>query len=203
MPSTPDRREPAERPSGPKAARTRELLVGAAREQFLQRGYLATSVDDIAEAAGVSRPSFYTYFRSKREVVEAVGLLASDLISPLFDALGELGPDFTTDDVAAWVRSYFDYHRVHGPWALVWFEAVTLDGQLEATGRANRRHHARRIGKHLQSLGALPGTDPLYDGLIVLGVLDTLWGEVLRSPASEAAVVDAAARALEAIIRRT
>jgi AcrR family transcriptional regulator len=189
--------------SGPKATRTRELLVEAARDQFLERGYLATSVDDITETAGVSRPTFYTYFRSKREVLEAVGLLASDLVAPLFDALGDLGPDWTTDDVAVWVRSYFDYQRVHGPWALVWLEAITLDGQIEAASRANRRHHARRIGKHVHNLGALPGTDPLYDGLIVLALLDTLWAEALRSPGSDAALVDAAARAIEAIIRRT
>jgi len=189
--------------SGPKATRTRELLVEAARDQFLERGYLATSVDDITEAAGVSRPSFYTYFRSKREVLEAVGLLASDLVAPLFDALGELGPDWATDDIAAWVRSYFDYQRVHGPWALVWLEAITLDGQIEAAGRANRRHHARRIGKHLQNLGALPGIDPLYDGLVVLALLDTLCAEALRSPSAEPAVVNAAAHAIAAMIRTT
>ena len=120
----------------------------------------------------------------------------------MFDALGELGPDWTTDDIAAWVRSYFDYQRVHGPWALVWLEAITLDGQIEAAGTANRRHHARRIGKHLQNLGALPGIDPLYDGLIVLALLDTLCAEALRSPSSEPAVVDAAADAIAAMIRR-
>ena len=61
--------------TGPKALRTREVLVAAAKAQFLERGYEETTVERIADAASVSRPTFYTYFRSKREALEAVALV--------------------------------------------------------------------------------------------------------------------------------
>jgi TetR/AcrR family transcriptional repressor of nem operon len=47
---------------------SREKLVRAARNLMLAQGYPITSVDDIIEAAGVSKGSFYHYFDSKEEL---------------------------------------------------------------------------------------------------------------------------------------
>lgn len=38
---------------------------------FLERGYDATRLEDIAEAAGISRRTFFAYFRSKDEILLA------------------------------------------------------------------------------------------------------------------------------------
>jgi len=52
-----------------RAKRTsKEKLVGAARRLMLAQGYPVTSVDDIIEAAGVSKGSFYHHFESKEEL---------------------------------------------------------------------------------------------------------------------------------------
>jgi TetR/AcrR family transcriptional repressor of nem operon len=52
-----------------RAKRTsKEKLVRAARNLMLAQGYPVTSVDDIIEAAGVSKGSFYHYFDSKEEL---------------------------------------------------------------------------------------------------------------------------------------
>lgn len=48
--------------------RNREALVAASRRLFAERGYDATTVDDIAEAAGVSRRSFFRYFETKEAI---------------------------------------------------------------------------------------------------------------------------------------
>ncbi len=196
------RRHLAQTFSGPKATRTREVLIEAARELFLERGYVGTGVDDIAELAAVSRPTFYTYFRSKREILKAVALIASDAATPVIDALGDLGPAWTSTDVADWVRSYFSYQQAHGPWVLVWRDAVAFDPQLVQASQSTRRHHARRIGKHLHNLGARAETDPVYDGLMVLALLDTLLTEELRSEGSNPMLIDIAASAIEALIHR-
>jgi AcrR family transcriptional regulator len=189
-------------PSGPKAARTRETLVAAAKAQFLEHGYEGTTIEGIAEAANVSRPSFYTYFRSKREALDAVALTASDAVEVVFDALGDLPGDWATEDVADWVRSYLACCRVHGPWALVWREAARVDSEVSKSGRANRRYHARKIGKHLRSLGGHSENDPVYDGLMVLAVLEILFTDGHRIGGSDALIVDVAARAIEALVRR-
>jgi AcrR family transcriptional regulator len=54
------------------AARTRARMLGAARRQFAERGYAATTVEAIAEAAGVAPQTFYKAFGSKRGVLFAL-----------------------------------------------------------------------------------------------------------------------------------
>lgn len=188
--------------TGRKALRTREILVAAAKAQFLERGYEETTVEGIADAANVSRPTFYTYFRSKREALDAVALIASDAMKVVVDALGELPSAWTTDDMAEWVRAYLACQRTHGPWALVWRQAAGVDRDVVESGRANRRYHARKIGKQLRGLGGHAESDPVYDGLIVMAILDSLLADGHRVGASDAVIVDVAARAIEALVRR-
>ena len=54
-----------------KRQQTRERLTRAAMALFLDRGFEATTLDDIAAAAEVSRRSFFHYFASKEDVVFA------------------------------------------------------------------------------------------------------------------------------------
>lgn len=50
----------------------RQELIDAALAMFVARGVAATSVDDIVHAAGVAKGTFYLYFTTKDEVVNAV-----------------------------------------------------------------------------------------------------------------------------------
>jgi AcrR family transcriptional regulator len=54
-----------------KRRQTRERLTRAAMALFLDRGFEATTLDDIAAAADISRRSFFHYFASKEDVVFA------------------------------------------------------------------------------------------------------------------------------------
>jgi len=47
----------------------RQEITEAALQLFLERGFDATTVDQIAEAAGISRRSFFRYFETKEDVV--------------------------------------------------------------------------------------------------------------------------------------
>ena len=55
--------------SGMAKASTRERLIDAAFALFAERGYEQTTVDDIAERAGVSRMTFFRTFRAKEDVI--------------------------------------------------------------------------------------------------------------------------------------
>jgi AcrR family transcriptional regulator len=54
-----------------KRQQTRERLTRVAIALFLERGFEATTLDDIAAAADISRRSFFHYFASKEDVVFA------------------------------------------------------------------------------------------------------------------------------------
>ena len=54
-----------------KRQQTRERLTRVAMALFLDRGFEATTLDDIAAAADISRRSFFHYFASKEDVVFA------------------------------------------------------------------------------------------------------------------------------------
>jgi AcrR family transcriptional regulator len=55
----------------PRAVREQQMLDAAVRI-FGQRGYMAASMDDIAELAGVSKPLVYLYLNSKEDLFLAV-----------------------------------------------------------------------------------------------------------------------------------
>lgn len=54
-----------------KDARPQELLA-AALDLFVERGYAATRLDDVAARAGVSKGTLYLYFTNKEELFKAV-----------------------------------------------------------------------------------------------------------------------------------
>jgi AcrR family transcriptional regulator len=48
---------------------TRDEIMSAALEAFAERGYVATTVDDIVRRAGIGRATFYLHFDSKAAVL--------------------------------------------------------------------------------------------------------------------------------------
>jgi len=78
-----------------RGAPQRGVIHAAAIAQFSEHGFAATSMADIADAAGMSRPALYQYFRNKRDI------FASAFVA-LFDdhvdrALQALNGDGTTE----------------------------------------------------------------------------------------------------------
>ncbi|MFV2176270.1 TetR/AcrR family transcriptional regulator [Actinomadura sp. LOL_016] len=51
---------------------TRRMLLDAGLELFAGKGYLATTVEDIAGAVGTTRVTFYAHFPSKSELMKAL-----------------------------------------------------------------------------------------------------------------------------------
>ncbi|MDD2547643.1 MAG: TetR/AcrR family transcriptional regulator, partial [Burkholderiaceae bacterium] len=77
MPSCPDLPEPTVGPISPhkrarrKDARPGELLA-AALDLFVDKGYAATRVEEVALRAGVSKGTLFLYFPSKEDLFKAV-----------------------------------------------------------------------------------------------------------------------------------
>lgn len=64
----------------------RNTLVDAALAVFSTHGVAASSVDDIVEAAGVAKGTFYLYFRTKDEAVNAVAERMVDSVGDRLEA---------------------------------------------------------------------------------------------------------------------
>jgi AcrR family transcriptional regulator len=54
-----------------KRRETLQRIAKTALKQFIVNGYDATTLDDIAEAAGISRRTFFYYFKSKEDILLA------------------------------------------------------------------------------------------------------------------------------------
>ncbi len=50
----------------------REQILSTGRKLFGERGYHATSITDLIEAAGIARGTFYLYFESKRAIFDQI-----------------------------------------------------------------------------------------------------------------------------------
>jgi AcrR family transcriptional regulator len=51
---------------------TRSMIVAAAQELFLEQGYICTTIEVIAERAGVATSTVYAIFGSKRGILRAI-----------------------------------------------------------------------------------------------------------------------------------
>jgi len=92
----------------PRSERRAQLLV-AAQSVFVERGYHAAAMDDIAEHAGVSKPVLYQHFPGKLELYLALLDAHCDTLERLVrEALARPTED-NQERVAATTSAYFDF----------------------------------------------------------------------------------------------
>ena len=63
-----------------------EEITAAALESFVERGYAATRLEDVAARAGISKGTLYLYFANKEELFKAV--VREALVSPIAEVRG-------------------------------------------------------------------------------------------------------------------
>jgi AcrR family transcriptional regulator len=75
------------RPPAAESGDTRERIVHAARHQFAELGYAATTNKSLADAAGVTTGAIYHYFDSKVDLYRAVNNDVQELVYSQFEAV--------------------------------------------------------------------------------------------------------------------
>jgi AcrR family transcriptional regulator len=78
------------RPKGDKRARTRAKLVEAAAEVVREKGYERTTLEDVAQRAGMTRGAIHGNFKSKDELFLAIAATRWQPIIPEFKPGGPL-----------------------------------------------------------------------------------------------------------------
>jgi AcrR family transcriptional regulator len=87
-----------------KGGETRRRIIDAARTAFGERGYGATSMNDLIAAAGVTKGGFYFHFPSKREL--AVEVIRADQDRMRAEVLAVAGEhERASDQLVAMVRA--------------------------------------------------------------------------------------------------
>jgi AcrR family transcriptional regulator len=113
----------AEQNQAIREARHEEILA-AARAEFSEHGYLATTTDAVAARAGVSKGLLFRYFPTREELFRAsFDAALDDLFGPLFEAMREPEP-------AAAIRGVIRVAVSPGPVAA---ETASLLSQVAST----------------------------------------------------------------------
>jgi AcrR family transcriptional regulator len=145
----------------------RSAIHDAAVRVFSAQGFAATSMADIAEAAGMSRPALYQYFRNKQDVfASAFASLFDDAVDR---ALAELNGSAST---AARLDGFLQ--RFHGD---LW-ERMAGSPHSEELLAAKYRHAAEATSHALERLSA--GLDGYLSSTGRDRATRAAWGDLLE-----------------------
>lgn len=131
----------------------RQQLIGVALDLFSRRSPDAVSIDEIASAAGISRPLVYHYFPGKLSLYEAALKRASEDLAGRFvePHEGPLGARLLRV-----MRRFFDFVDEHGPG----FSALMRGGPAVGSSATNALIDSVRQAAYVQILSHLGVQDP-------------------------------------------
>jgi AcrR family transcriptional regulator len=167
------------------ARATRRAIVAAASELFVTQGFAATTIDAVAERAGVGRKTVFSSVGSKGALLKLAwdwALVGDDEPVPMAERpavraiLGERDPGRL---VRMWVDMVVDVGERAGPIGSVVVAAADVDPEARALRDAMRRESlagATAFVTHLASVGGLRA------GLTVARAADTCWALINAAP---------------------
>jgi AcrR family transcriptional regulator len=121
-----ERRPPRSRLAGPER---RALIEAAAARLFAERGFQATTVQQIVAAAGVSKPMLYRHFESKLDLATRMMERRRDeLAAAPLDAF--IGSGEGPRSLAAMLDAWFAHVEEHPDSSRLLFQDVTGEEQL-------------------------------------------------------------------------
>jgi AcrR family transcriptional regulator len=101
---------------GPKGTRTLRRILTGALATFAERGYHDTRIEQITEAAGCSRSTFYQYFSGKEAVFGALAAHVDHAVAEIVGRLDPIGADAAGRDVlTALMRELAALYDTYGP----------------------------------------------------------------------------------------
>jgi AcrR family transcriptional regulator len=108
------------------ASDTKQRIQAAARELFAQKGVQKTSLKEIADLLGITKPALYYHFSSREDLVRSI-------VQPLIDA----GQTFLVEqerateiEARALLEGYFDFHYAHRQDILLVLSELSLLAEL-------------------------------------------------------------------------
>jgi AcrR family transcriptional regulator len=139
-----------------KKARTREAIIDAALDLFATKGFEATTVEDIADAAEVSPRTFFRYFESKLDLVMARNEAHGHKLGSLIEARPpEEGPLEALRQVLRAVLS----ERLADPAAAREFQVMCTSPTLKNMAREHFAEEEAALAEAFATRLGVPGGD--------------------------------------------
>ena len=169
----------------------RAQLLDAANEVFTSKGYHAAAMDDIAEAAGVSKPVLYQHFPSKLDLYLA--LLDSScerLVEIVTEALAST--DHNADRVVATMGAFYEFvSSSAGEFRFVFESDLTGEGRVQQRLWRVNDEIADAIAAVISDDTALPGAESKLLAISLVGIAQVsarYWvsGDSAKIPLDEA-----------------
>lgn len=130
-----------------KGRRTEAAFLEAARQCFAEKGFLNTKISDIAAVAGRSTGSFYNYYDSKEQLLEALlEQFSTDVVEASL-ATKHTDPEAS---VCAAVTAYWTNYQKYMPEIIGLFQMSMLDDSFRRRWFDNRASGIRQVLHGLQ-----------------------------------------------------
>lgn len=157
------------------AEENRERILDSAAQLFRERGFDGIGLNDLMQAAGLTRGGFYGHFESKDD-------LAAQASRRALQANREQWQKQAERNLASWVKAYLsDAHRDH---IGAGCGLVALAGDAARGGPAVREVFAEGVESLVATLqGQMPGAGGAAQREQALAMLSTLVGALLLSRA--------------------
>jgi len=107
-----------------------EQMLDRAHTLFAERGYAAVTMDEIAAAAGITKPLIYNYFGNKQQLYIACMERSGDaLVESISAAVADAAEP--SDAFEAGVRAFFDFLDTdRAAWAVLFDETLPHGGEV-------------------------------------------------------------------------
>jgi AcrR family transcriptional regulator len=134
----------------------RARILDAAARVFADRGYEAASLDEIAEAAEISKPVIYDHFESKKALhIELLELQTGEMLE--FMTRRAIAKDTTEGQLAAGLEAFLEFVEDHHyAWRMIFRDPTAADADIE---QAQRRVQQRATS----AISELAGRHPVED----------------------------------------
>jgi AcrR family transcriptional regulator len=166
----------------------RAAVIRTAARAFDERGYHNTSLDDIAAALGVSKPTIYYYVPNKEQLLFECFLAGLEPIRALRRSEGS--PGTSRDRLREVIRDYGLAIASEYGWCMVRAEHQDLGAELSAQVRALKAEIDRGIRQLLQAGiedGSIAVADPKLAAFAIAGALNWIghWFRAGRTLSAE------------------
>ena len=158
----------------------KKLILNTALELFAENGFHATSINQIAKKAGISKGLTYNYFESKKEILDEIIQEGFDTIYSNFD-INQDGV-LTEEEFIYFIRQNFQLMRENIRYWKLYYSLMLQPKVAESFQKEYLEKANPLLGKLLQFVVSKGSKDPEGDMLVISALLEGAYLFAITAP---------------------